>query len=419
MTATGTRVNRQAWVLPAEPEFPQYFVGNLRRKAETLGLNPDIDLDAITWIGPKRSFAVFGWPRARSAGRGRTARRTVTLQARSVVGPGAGELRRVRLGGGMTAAPEAGYSPVELTAHPLQRVGAFALAALAGVRGPGQIDEARAAGSGRPHHDHLRATTDLEDSKGPGGFWLGTSYLFWPNSALNPTSRGKLSVKERNERLRDWRTLPARTRESAFLARLSAAGLPRSSTAEWSEVYRWRPVQHTAIPRPAVMRALRCAGGAWRVFMRCRTGVRESTGGRAAVLHSWDGHFLPPRSRSRPLGCGGTLMWLLARSVSSARMRARSRRCGRSAAMTGSSQPGVELFVFSNTTRSRPLDQHHQMAQPLAEWLRHVSYDPRYATGWRYLNHPRQQQSPWPVDARTQPLRPASPGHLRGRQLPA
>jgi CRISPR-associated endoribonuclease Cas6 len=54
----GTRVHRQAWVLPAEPEFPQYFVGNLRRKAETLGLNPDVDLDAITWIGPKRSFAV-------------------------------------------------------------------------------------------------------------------------------------------------------------------------------------------------------------------------------------------------------------------------------------------------------------------------------------------------------------------------
>ena len=108
----------------------------------------------------------------------------------------------------MTAAPEAGYSPVELTAHPLQRVGAFALAALAGVRGPGQIDEAGLLAAAGLMHDHLRATTNLEDSKGPGGFWLGASYLFWPNSALNPTSRGKLSVKERNERLRDWRTLP-------------------------------------------------------------------------------------------------------------------------------------------------------------------------------------------------------------------
>jgi CRISPR-associated endoribonuclease Cas6 len=55
---SGDRVNRQAWVLPTEPEFSQYFVGNLRRKAQTLGLDCDVELDAITWIGPKRSFAV-------------------------------------------------------------------------------------------------------------------------------------------------------------------------------------------------------------------------------------------------------------------------------------------------------------------------------------------------------------------------
>jgi CRISPR-associated endoribonuclease Cas6 len=56
----GVRQTRQAWVLPAEPEFPAYFAQNLMRKAETLGLDPDIELDAITWIGPKRSFAVSG-----------------------------------------------------------------------------------------------------------------------------------------------------------------------------------------------------------------------------------------------------------------------------------------------------------------------------------------------------------------------
>lgn len=56
----GVRTTRQAWVLPTEPEFPQYFVANLRRKAETLGLDPDVELDAITWVGPKRSFAVSG-----------------------------------------------------------------------------------------------------------------------------------------------------------------------------------------------------------------------------------------------------------------------------------------------------------------------------------------------------------------------
>lgn len=54
----GERTTRQAWVLPGEPEFAAYFAGNLRRKAETLGLDPDVELEAVTWVGPKRSFAV-------------------------------------------------------------------------------------------------------------------------------------------------------------------------------------------------------------------------------------------------------------------------------------------------------------------------------------------------------------------------
>lgn len=54
----GARRTRQAWVLPGEPEFDAYFTGNLRRKAETLGLDPGVELEAITWVGPKRSFAV-------------------------------------------------------------------------------------------------------------------------------------------------------------------------------------------------------------------------------------------------------------------------------------------------------------------------------------------------------------------------
>lgn len=54
----GVRQTRQAWLLPTEPEFDVYFARNLRRKAETLGLDPDVELDAITWVGPKRSFAV-------------------------------------------------------------------------------------------------------------------------------------------------------------------------------------------------------------------------------------------------------------------------------------------------------------------------------------------------------------------------
>lgn len=56
--ASGVRTTRQAWLLPREPEFASYFAHNLRRKAETLDLSPDIHLEAVTWVGPKRSFVV-------------------------------------------------------------------------------------------------------------------------------------------------------------------------------------------------------------------------------------------------------------------------------------------------------------------------------------------------------------------------
>lgn len=59
-TEDGTRVTRQAWLLPGEPEYDAYLAGNLRRKAETLGLDPEVSLERITWRGAKRSFAVKG-----------------------------------------------------------------------------------------------------------------------------------------------------------------------------------------------------------------------------------------------------------------------------------------------------------------------------------------------------------------------
>lgn len=56
--ADGVRTTRQAWLLPGEPEFEGYFAQGLRRKAETLGLDPDVTLERIVWVGAKRSFDV-------------------------------------------------------------------------------------------------------------------------------------------------------------------------------------------------------------------------------------------------------------------------------------------------------------------------------------------------------------------------
>lgn len=55
---SGTRTTRQAWLLPTDAEFPVFFQRNLRRKAETLGLDPEVSLTEISWVGPKRSFMV-------------------------------------------------------------------------------------------------------------------------------------------------------------------------------------------------------------------------------------------------------------------------------------------------------------------------------------------------------------------------
>jgi CRISPR-associated endoribonuclease Cas6 len=55
---SGVRTSRQAWCLPGEPEWDVYLQGNLRRKAESLGLDPQVSLEAVEWVGPKRSFTV-------------------------------------------------------------------------------------------------------------------------------------------------------------------------------------------------------------------------------------------------------------------------------------------------------------------------------------------------------------------------
>lgn len=54
----GVRTTRQAFLLPGEPEFAGYFAASLRRRAETIGVDPNITLEEITWIGARRSIDV-------------------------------------------------------------------------------------------------------------------------------------------------------------------------------------------------------------------------------------------------------------------------------------------------------------------------------------------------------------------------
>lgn len=54
----GGRETRQDWLLPTETSWPVAFQKNVIRKAETLGIDPDVELESVTWTGAKRSFRV-------------------------------------------------------------------------------------------------------------------------------------------------------------------------------------------------------------------------------------------------------------------------------------------------------------------------------------------------------------------------
>ncbi|CAO5168473.1 CRISPR-associated endoribonuclease Cas6 [Frankia sp. AiPs1] len=50
----GVRTSRQAFLLPGEPEFAAYFATGLRRKAQSIGVDPDVTVEEISWVGARR-----------------------------------------------------------------------------------------------------------------------------------------------------------------------------------------------------------------------------------------------------------------------------------------------------------------------------------------------------------------------------
>lgn len=280
----------------------------------------------------------------------------------------------------MTAAGEPQCAVVVLTPHPLQRVGAFALARLAGVKHPEQAGELELARAVSVMHDDLYATTQLPDSKASGGFWLGASYLFWPNSALNRTDRKKLSVPERRDRLREWRTLPGPGETIGVPCALcgrAACGFYGKVDVTLGASANYRNTTPRGHDGLALCRG--CLASFHALPYGCAI-----AGGRAAVLHSWDDQFLQRaigrqvhRMRQNASVAAGRFgdRRPYARQVAALeRIRAYDERL----------TAGVDLMVFSNSNKEQTLDV-HAMSQPLAEWVRATRHRPDMAAGWRYL----------------------------------
>jgi hypothetical protein len=273
--------------------------------------------------------------------------------------------------------------PVVLTAHPLQRAGAFALAAIAGAPYPERISEQALREAASAMEQDLQKTAGLASSREPGGFWLEVSQLFWPNAkALAHPSRGGLSAEERQAWIGSWREVPGLGQVLGVPCAL--CGRPASSYHGKVDVPLAASVEHrntTARGQEGTPLCRGCLASFYALPYACAIAKGRA---RAAVLHSWDDDFLSRKVTSQ--------------------VRRMRRRADVAAGMFGADRPyaqhvaalyeireyseaisaGVELLVFSNINRNPMLNQ-HVMDQPLASWLRRIRYDPRSADGWRYL----------------------------------
>jgi hypothetical protein len=265
---------------------------------------------------------------------------------------------------------------VELTAHPLQRVGVYALMALADVEELEEMTpELVREKSGLLLKD-LQATARVDKAQDPGGFWLGASYLMWPNSKMNTTNRGRQPEDERRQRIEEWRAFPAE--ESRPDAPCALCGRPAAGFYGKVDVPLGASTAYrNTTPRGHEGLALcfACLTCFWALPYGCVIG-----GGRAAALHSWDERFM---ADVLPMQVRRTRQQA-ALAVTDKKPVSYFRQVAALRALRGYEEPlkaGVELIIFSNSNKEQFLDV-HTMDQPLAEWLRNTM---RADSGYRFL----------------------------------
>ncbi len=244
-------------------------------------------------------------------------------------------------------------------------MGAFALAALAKVEHPREVSgEVLSEAVGRMTN-HLVETVQAAKAADPGGFWLGASYLLWPNSKLNPTARRKQSPQERERLIREWRAWP----EPADWPGVPCTYCGRAACGWYGKVDipLGASVAHrntTAPGHEGTPLCYPCVASLWAFPYGA-----SLSGGRAALMHSWDDNFLAKMTtatvkqtlRRASIGASKEAkpgpypreLWVL-RAV-----RAYSRRI----------TSGVELIVLSNSNKEQ-LFATQELSQPVAEWLR-------------------------------------------------
>ncbi|WP_051407580.1 hypothetical protein [Nocardia sp. CNY236] len=285
----------------------------------------------------------------------------------------------------MSSAETRAETSVRLTPHPLQRVGAYALLRLAGLnttrRHPESLTDAEFEAAWGTMTDDVVATAWLEDTKAPGAFWLSSSYLFWPNSKVNPTNRRTLTERQRVELIQTWRTLPA-------AAPIELSGVPCTLCGQMAcgfygkvDVPLAASVEHrnSTVPgHEGLALCQGCLGSFYAMPYGCAI-----NGGKASILHSWDDSALAMFT-TRQVRLTRRRINLKSTSANELRYSREVEALRALKSYDDRLRDGVELYVFSNSNKQQTLDV-YGVDQPLAEWLRSTVHSPALKAGYKYL----------------------------------
>lgn len=262
---------------------------------------------------------------------------------------------------------------LRLTSHPLQRAGAYAIAALAKAGDPEAVTGDQFHQVVKLMISDLIATSTVV--KGSAGWYLkGVSYTLWPNCALHYKSKctpGGIIA---------WRTAPPF--EKWPDAPCSLCGRPACAWYGNVDIPLGASVEHrntTAPDHRGTPLCFPCVSSFHALPYAFAAG-----GGLLQGVHSWDEKFMARATRSavpanrRNMAIRGDLKrGGGAFAVEFAALRALRWWDRRITA-------GVQAIQFSNSTRDMKF-QVEDMDQTLAEWLRSTASNSERRTGFRYL----------------------------------
>ncbi|MFI0350928.1 Cas8a1 family CRISPR/Cas system-associated protein [Actinomadura sp. 9N407] len=267
-------------------------------------------------------------------------------------------------------------SRLMLTAHPLQRIGAFTVAALARRSHPSDVDaEAFCQVVERLREEATRAAL-VRDTK--QNFWLKCSLSFFPNSPMAHPSNGKKDDSVIIATVSRWRAMP----EASSWPGADCVLCGRQAVRFYGKVD--IPLAESDIYRNSTPRGHEGMALCWPCvvsFHALPYGCRLS-GGPAAGLHSWDERLISrttARQTRRNLqifevGAVTPDVELVREVIALRELRHYSSPV----------RADVELLLFTNNNRGQALTV-EAMDQPLAEWLRRTARSPDLRRGFGVL----------------------------------